>query len=175
MKKLRLILVLFFLAGCGNAIADSIPGKYDLFLKRWGEFYFPFEDWKWFKAQSVAESNLDPRAVSWVGAMGLMQLMPATAKELGVKNPWSPEENVQGGIKYDRNIDKGLKGIDNPMRRDLMFGSYNCGPGNIRRAMRISGTTDWNSVSEALIRVTGRHQKETDGYVRRINRIYRGF
>lgn len=52
------------------------------------------------KAIVWAESNYNTNAVSSAGAMGLMQLMPATAKGLGVKNPFCPRENVEGGIKH---------------------------------------------------------------------------
>ena len=154
-----------------NAEASSI--KYDIYFQRWGHFYFPFEDWKWWKTQGLAESNLNPNAVSWCGARGLMQLMPGTAKDLGV-NPYDPESNIQGGIKYDRQIDKRLSHISNPDRRNIMFASYNAGPGWILKAMRLAKSTQWPLVAEQLKNVTGKHSAETIGYVSRINKIYRG-
>jgi len=149
--------------------AQSI--KYDLNFKRWGEFYFAFEDWKWFKSQGIAESNLDPDAISWCGAMGIMQIMSATAKELGVKNPWNPEESIQGGIKYDLRVDRFFKDIGClSQRRKFMFAGYNAGMGNISRARKLSNNSDkWEIVSVSLCSVTGKHCHETIGYVKRIH------
>jgi len=56
----------------------------------------------WIESQVDAESAGDPSAVSGCGAQGLLQLMPATAAELGVANPFDPAENLRGGITYLR-------------------------------------------------------------------------
>lgn len=154
--------------------AGAWDNKYDLHFKRWGEYYFPFEQWQWWKAQGIAESLLDPAAVSWCGARGIMQLMPATAAELGVVNSFDPEVNIQGGIKYDRKVYRMLKD------RDLMFAGYNAGPGHIKKALRLSPCTKchdkgtWPMAAAQLSRVTGKNSKETIGYVTRINVIKGG-
>ena len=152
----------------------SYSAKYDLYFKKWGEYYFAWEDWRWFKAQGIAESGLNERAVSWAGAMGIMQLMPLTAREMGVKNVWDPEENIQGGIKYDRWLwDRwGMIALRDERRR-FMFASYNAGIGNIRRARLLANSDRWEDVKAVLHRITGRHAEETRGYVARIERIYR--
>lgn len=85
-------------------------------------------DVKLLKSVAKAESNFDPNSKSCAGAIGIMQLMPATAESLGVSNPYDPTENIMGGAKL---LSQFLKKYNNDL--PLTLAAYNAGPGNVSK------------------------------------------
>ncbi len=104
------------------------------------------------KAMICAESQFNPHAVSKRGALGLMQLMPETAKDLSVRNAMDPEENIRAGIKYLKMLIEKFKG-----NIPLALAAYNAGPHLISPNGKIPAI------------------RETRSYVKRVLNYYRKY
>jgi soluble lytic murein transglycosylase-like protein len=101
------------------------------------------------RAMIRVESNYNPRAVSRKGAMGLMQLMPSTARQLKVANPFDPNQNIDGGVRHLKLLLDNYGG-DVP----LSLAAYNAGSGAVARS---GGVPPYS---------------ETQGYVKKITKLY---
>ena len=167
-----------------QARADKkISEKYDPVFRKYTKRYFgPAFDWRYFKAQGFAESGLKATAKSWVGARGVMQLMPSTYQEIASHRPEfgtidQPEWNIAAGIMHDHYL-WGLWGENVPddERHRFMFASYNAGEGTINRAYGVAkakgGGPVWASVEQVAPTVSRWRYLETLGYVRRIDSTY---
>lgn len=104
----------------------SNSARYDHYIRRVAKRYNV--DPRLIKAIIKTESDFNHRAVSKSGAQGLMQLMPETARDLRVSNPFNPKENIDGGTRYFRKMMDTFKG-------DLVLSlaAYNAGPGLVMR------------------------------------------
>ena len=160
--------------------ANAVDRYDDTFRKYTKRFFGPAFEWRSFKAQAMAESNLNPRARSRVGARGLMQLMPSTYRQIQSRNRElrsidDPEWNIAAGIEYDRYLwqlwdDHQTDGD----RRSFMFGSYNAGRATILRAQGVARRERldhrmWQSIETVAPRVPNWRHVETLTYVDKID------
>jgi soluble lytic murein transglycosylase-like protein len=134
---------------------------------------------KLFQKLIQTESAFDPDAKSSRGAMGLGQLMPATAKELGLNlkedhsfgSVLHPESNLDASAKYLRKLfEKYTKeGISGDEAWSFAAGAYNAGMGNIAKAIeKVGRVSQWDQVAAVLPEVTGKYSAETIRYVNRL-------
>jgi soluble lytic murein transglycosylase-like protein len=103
------------------------------------------------RAVIKVESNFNPNAVSRTGAMGLMQLMPQTARSLNVVNPFDPQQNVDAGVRH---LKKLMESYGGDVK--LTLAAYNAGAGAVARSAGVP------------------HYRETRNYVKRITQLYYG-
>jgi membrane-bound lytic murein transglycosylase F len=136
-------------------------------------------DWRLVASMIYQESRFNPNAKSWVGAIGLMQIMPATAKELGIVNSNDPRQNIEGGIKYLNILFNKFSSVkDTTQRQKLTMASYNCGYYHILDARNLAekrglDKNKWDNNVENMILDLSHKKHFTDpiinyGYVRGI-------
>ncbi|MEJ2680364.1 MAG: lytic transglycosylase domain-containing protein [Gammaproteobacteria bacterium] len=116
----------------------------------------PAPDPALIKAVIHAESAFDPNATSRVGAQGLMQLMPATARSHGVTNSYNPEQNIMGGSKYLRYLMDKYDG-----NLSMVLAAYNAGEGRVRQYNGIPPFKETQNYVKKVIRL---HQKYTEAH-----------
>lgn len=187
---IKLIILLVF-SNCAYAFDFSnIPvnnprwtTKFDVYFNKYSKRYFgPGFDYKWFKSQGMAESALNADAESWVGAKGVMQVMPATFREIKSRNLnivgdlADPRWNIEAGIYYDSKLFKSWK-AKRPFddRLAFMFASYNAGMGNVLKGQKQcklitpnSNCNLWQNIVPVAHNVRSWRSEETLGYVKRI-------
>jgi soluble lytic murein transglycosylase-like protein len=94
-----------------------------------------------------AESNYDPFAISSAGAMGLMQLMPDTARQYGVNNVFDPAQNIEGGVRYLKDLVRLYDG-----RTQLVLAAYNAGQEAVRKYKGIPPYPETRSYIAGIMR-----------------------
>jgi len=119
--------------------ARGIISEYDAYFKQYGRQCG--WDWRLLAAQAFQESGFDPQAVSFMGAMGLMQLMPRTAADVGVSQSevFNPESNIRGATRLISKLNTHYSFIHNPQERiNFILAAYNAGPGHVDDARNLA-------------------------------------
>lgn len=153
-------------------------------------------DWRLLAAQCYQESTFDPRAVSFAGAKGLMQIMPGTADHLGVPRSklYEPEANIAAAVKYIGQLQRTFSDVrDQYERTNFVLASYNGGAHHIRDAMNLAKRDGknphrWSDVSPYVLKLATPHYyndpivkygymrgSETVDYVQRIRQRHAGY
>ncbi len=133
-----------------NPKAHRIRIKSDFFSKTGGKIS-PFDpkikahaktlqwDWRLLASLIYQESQFNPSRKSWAGAMGLMQIMPRTAKRYGLTDYYNPEKNMEAGVQHLKHLQQTWKGIpDSTNRLKFILAAYNAGTGHVADAQRLA-------------------------------------
>ena len=176
--------------------AGGVISHYDEYFRRYA--HLARWDWRLLAAQCYQESTFDPKAQSFAGACGLMQLMTATAHDLGLEpeQVWEPEKNIAAAAKYIGQLNYHFRDIRNfNERTKFVLAAYNGGAFHVRDAMSLTEKNGgnphiWNEVSEyvrklatpefyndSIVKYGYMRGSETADYVTRIHSLwskYRG-
>jgi len=152
---------------------DGTLSPYDALVKKYAQKH-DF-DWRLLVAQMYQESRFNPKAKSWAGAQGLMQVMPRTAKEMKISNLKDPESGIKAGVRY-------LNWVRERFEQDLSvkdrmwftLAAYNAGQGHVKDARRLARQQGLNpdkwfdNVEKAMLLLSKRkyYAKARHGYVR---------
>ncbi|GAA3941601.1 transporter substrate-binding domain-containing protein [Litoribacillus peritrichatus] len=150
-------------------------------------------DWRMIVAQMYQESRFNPKARSHVGALGVMQVLPRTARDYGVENLYDPEVNIRVGVEYLGWVRQRFPKYIEPAERTLFaLAGYNAGYGHVLDARRLAAQKGWDRnrwfghVEKAMLLLSERKYarnarfgyvrgKEPVEYVRQIHRRYLGY
>ncbi len=152
---------------------DGALSPYDDLVRNWASKY-DF-DWRLLVAQMFQESRFDPKAKSNAGALGLMQVLPSTAKQFGITDLHNPALGVQAGVRYmDWVRDRFPQELPVTDRMWFSLASYNAGLGHVIDARRLAAKQGWDrnrwfgNVERAMLLLSQRkyHSKARHGYVR---------
>jgi membrane-bound lytic murein transglycosylase F len=156
-----------------DSATSGTLSPYDELVRKHAEHYG--FDWRLIVSQMYQESRFDPAAKSWAGALGLLQVMPRTAKEFGIRNLHDPESGLQAGMKYLNWLLKRFEpelGIGE--RTWFALAAYNAGIGHVRDARRLARAKGWdankwfNNVEKTMLLLSKKQYSKSakHGYVR---------
>ncbi len=157
---------------------DNKISQYDALIKKIAKQYH--FDWRLIAAQVNKESQFNPKAKSWAGARGLLQVMPRTAKEMGIKNMHSPENGLRAGVKYMAWLRKQLPDDISPdVKVWFTLAAYNAGLSHLKDARILAKQLGLNpnrwfgNVEKAFLLLSKPryHKKARYGYVRGIEPV----
>jgi len=181
MPRKTIFLLIFLVSSSSAAGPRKYTAQFDQHFKKYAKRYFGVAfDWRWFKAQAIAESGLNDKAESWVKAKGLMQLMPATFEEIQKRRPefadvHDPQWNIAAGIYYDRILWKMWDAIESLVDHlSFTFGAYNAGLRTVQKAQEVAkakghNETLWEAIVQIAPEVPRWRHEETLGYVEKIH------
>ena len=174
--------------------SGGVISHYDGFFQRYASTIR--WDWRLLAAQCYQESTFDPKARSWAGACGLMQIMPGTADHLGLSraNIYDPEQNIAAAVRYLAELERNFSDIrEHSERTKFVLAAYNGGHFHIRDAMALArkngrNANSWREVesfvlglsqpqyyNDPVVKNGYMRGSETVDYVRKIHERWNGY